>query len=63
MGHYIAKCKHGVVMGQCRCASPNKSVRIVECKHQEFSPPTGQRYVSGITAGGVRYTLPFSPLR
>lgn len=30
-GHFISKCKHGVVVAQCRCISVNKEVRIVPC--------------------------------
>ena len=33
-GHYIAECKHGVVVAQCRCASVDKQRVIVAC------PPT-----------------------
>lgn len=29
--HFIEKCRHGVVVTQCRCSNKNKSVRIVEC--------------------------------
>lgn len=34
MSHYINKCEHGQVMGQCRCPSNNKYVRIVPCDHE-----------------------------
>lgn len=30
-GHFINRCKHGVVQSQCRCPSPNKRVTIVAC--------------------------------
>ena len=30
-GHYVMKCKHGIVMGQCRCPSENKTVKTVGC--------------------------------
>lgn len=29
--HFIDKCKHGVVVRQCRCADPNKVEHIVAC--------------------------------
>ena len=29
--HYVEKCQHGVVHGQCRCPSRNKWVRYVPC--------------------------------
>lgn len=45
--HYIAKCKHGTMVSQCRCISKDKEVRIVPCpswckavKEMTSSPPT-----------------------
>lgn len=32
--HFVERCTHGAFVSQCRCASPNKAVRIVAC------PPT-----------------------
>lgn len=29
--HYVMKCQHGVVVGQCRCPAKDKAVRIVSC--------------------------------
>ncbi len=29
--HYVEKCQHGIVHGQCRCPSRNKYVRYVPC--------------------------------
>lgn len=29
--HYMERCEHGTVAGQCRCPSKDKSVRIVPC--------------------------------
>ena len=29
--HYVEKCQHGVVHGQCRCPSRSKWVRYVPC--------------------------------
>lgn len=29
-GHYIEKCKHGIVLSQCRCPGP-KTEYIIEC--------------------------------
>lgn len=43
-GHHINKCKHGVVMGQCRCPSPNKTVNIVHCVHTDLPAPSGEVY-------------------
>lgn len=31
MTHHVNKCKHGVMLGQCRCASPNKVAILVQC--------------------------------
>lgn len=31
MSHFVNKCKHGKVLGQCRCASRDKVVRRVAC--------------------------------
>ncbi len=31
MPHHISKCKHGAVVSQCRCMSPNKTVLRVRC--------------------------------
>lgn len=41
MSHYIQKCKHGKVISQCRCPSPDKFVQIIrcECKRHECQPP------------------------
>lgn len=33
-GHFRNECKHGVVVNQCRCPGPNKTVTVVPC------PPT-----------------------
>lgn len=30
-GHFIAKCKHGTIVNQCRCPAPNKLERRVDC--------------------------------
>lgn len=45
-GHHINKCKHGVVMSQCRCPSPNKTVNLVQCVHEDLPAPTGPVYKS-----------------
>ncbi len=29
--HFRSECKHGTVVSQCRCADPNKTVKIVPC--------------------------------
>lgn len=29
--HMRYECKHGTVIAQCRCPSPDKTVRIVDC--------------------------------
>lgn len=29
--HFIAKCKHGVVVSQCRCPSKDNAIRLVAC--------------------------------
>lgn len=44
MSHFVKKCKHGRIYGQCRCASPNKvEIRVAcgdECPETEgFSFP------------------------
>lgn len=31
MSHYVQKCKHGVVMAQCRCPAPDKVEVLVPC--------------------------------
>lgn len=31
LNHRIDKCKHGIVVTQCRCMKPDKEVRIVPC--------------------------------
>ncbi len=33
--HFIEKCEHGMVVTQCRCPDPNKTVRIVPCPYPE----------------------------
>lgn len=35
MAHYIEKCKHGKVVGQCRCPSKDKVERLVDCVDPE----------------------------
>lgn len=30
--HYINRCVHGTLMGQCRCPSPDKAQNTVECR-------------------------------
>lgn len=42
--HHMDKCRHGVVMAQCRCPHPNKAVRTVPCTHEDLPPPTGEVY-------------------
>jgi hypothetical protein len=38
-GHFIEKCKWcGVVISQCRCADPNKSVILSVCKECQSHP-------------------------
>lgn len=42
--HYIEKCSCGKVIGQCRCASPDKTVRIIpngcqDCKIRQAIKP------------------------
>lgn len=41
MSHYVNKCKHGVIMGQCRCMGP-KPTRLVECPpgHEDMLDPS-----------------------
>lgn len=29
--HFRTECKHGVLIAQCRCPSPEKELRIAEC--------------------------------
>lgn len=31
MPHHINKCKHGIVVSQCRCMSKDKTVILVRC--------------------------------
>lgn len=31
MSHYVEKCKHGVVVAQCRCLGPGKVEVLVAC--------------------------------
>lgn len=31
MSHYIDRCEHGTVLGQCRCPSPDKTQRTSPC--------------------------------
>ena len=39
MTHHENRCKHGVLLGQCRCAAPDKEVRLAMCpaSHQDWS--------------------------
>lgn len=38
-GHFKEVCVCGVVMTQCRCPSPNKTIRVVKpCEHGEKAP-------------------------
>lgn len=39
-GHFIEKCKHGIVVRQCRCPGP-KIERIVPCAHEEIQKAPG----------------------
>ncbi len=39
MTHYLDKCKHGVVVRQCRCPGP-KTVNVVPCPPMCPSEPT-----------------------
>jgi len=39
MSHYLDKCKHGVVVRQCRCGGP-KTVNVVPCPPMCPSEPT-----------------------
>lgn len=40
MSHYVNKCKHGTLMGQCRCPGP-KPTRIVQCPPDHAGWPNG----------------------
>lgn len=31
VGHYIERCEHGTVGGQCRCPSKDKEIRRIPC--------------------------------
>lgn len=31
MSHFVKICEYGGVHGQCRCPSPNKEIRRVDC--------------------------------
>ena len=60
MNHHVNKCKHGVQLGQCRCASPNKQVLLVKCpaSHQDWSEsehPVMYTGSYGLTAVPVQY--------
>lgn len=39
--HFVKKCKHGFVLSQCRCTSPNKTVIIMSCPEDHASWDTG----------------------
>lgn len=45
-GHHINRCKHGTVMGQCRCPGP-KQTRIVAC------PPHHANWADDVRVGVV----------
>ena len=51
--HYMAKCKHGLVQYQCRCASADTRVDLVECDQwcQADSPDADKVLDYDITAG------------
>jgi hypothetical protein len=36
-GHFTEQCKCGIIIGQCRCPAPNKSIHISkkECTHTQ----------------------------
>lgn len=36
MSHHREECEHGIVVSQCKCASPSKTVRIVPCPPRCF---------------------------
>ena len=38
-GHFREVCRHGIVMSQCRCISPHKTVRTVPCNHPDNDEP------------------------
>lgn len=41
MSHFIKKCECGIVLGQCRCPSENKSVETVSpCEHKKAEEET-----------------------
>lgn len=40
-GHYIEKCKHGLVLSQCRCPGP-RTEYIIECPDE--CGPDGEDY-------------------
>lgn len=38
MIHFKRVCKHGQVLGQCRCPSPTKHTTVVACDHPDWYP-------------------------
>lgn len=37
--HKIVKCECGVIISQCRCPSPDKTVETVRCTHGKPAAP------------------------
>lgn len=50
MSHYVEKCIHGVIVGQCRCPSKDKTVRVVSCpehcRYTGTTDPAGEEDVA-----------------
>lgn len=61
MSHFIRKCKHGTVMGQCRCPGP-KTLQVVQCPrdHDDWPEPVKAADVAP-TEGPQPPSMPVDP--
>ncbi len=56
--HFVCKCKHGIVLSQCRCAVKEKEEVVVSCNSEclvVFADPPQPKFGS-LVIGGVKVT-------
>ncbi len=59
--HFIQKCRHGVVVAQCRCPSPDKLVHLIDCP-PECLQLFGDRFELTLTCHicGHKFATPYA---
>jgi hypothetical protein len=63
MSHFRKVCKHGTSMGQCRCAAPNKELRLAAClpSHAEWTEDEHPILYTG-EVNGIAHPVKVEPI-